>query len=67
MEENGIDTTQPVVCLSSDFHAVRVEIIAKQHGLDARAVGVEVTGEPLYPSLVREFMSYIKYFVFGIA
>ena len=65
MKNNGIDTKQPIVCLSSDFHAVRVEIIAKQHGLDARAIGVAVENEPLYPSLVREFMSYIKYFVFG--
>ena len=66
MKQKDIDVKSEIVCLSSDFHAVRVEIIAKQNGLDARAIGAQ-SPDKLFSSLVREYMSYIKYFVFGVA
>ncbi len=66
MKENGIPLDSRVVCVSSDFHAVRVAMIAKEHGLNARSAGAPSPDNTLlFSSLVREFMSYVRYFLFG--
>lgn len=65
MKEKGISLDSKVICVSSDFHAVRVAMIAKEHGLNARAIGAKSPESTLLiSSLVREFMSYAKYFIF---
>lgn len=63
MKENGLEGKKTVL-LSSDFHAVRVGIIADRFGMNGRAIGAP-SPDNLFSSLVREFMSYIKYFVFN--
>lgn len=66
MKENGISFDSKVVCVSSDFHAVRVAMIAKEHGLNARSAGAPSPDSTLlFSSLVREFMSYVRYFLLG--
>lgn len=65
MRENNIPLDSKIVCVSNDFHAVRVAMIAREHGLNARSAGAPSPDNTLlFSSLVREFMSYIRYFLF---
>jgi uncharacterized SAM-binding protein YcdF (DUF218 family) len=65
MKEQGISLESKIVFVSSDFHSVRVGIIADEHGLNSRSIGVSSSDSDfILPSLVRELMSYARYYLF---
>lgn len=65
MKEKGISTESNIICVSSDFHTPRVALIANEYGLDVQCASATSPSVIKYlSSLVREFMSYIKYFIF---
>ena len=65
MKKNNISTDSNIICISSDYHILRVSLIAEQNGLDVQCVAAKTPSAIKYISgLVRELMSYVKYFVF---
>ncbi|MBE6544279.1 MAG: YdcF family protein [Ruminococcaceae bacterium] len=65
MKNNSIPLDSNIICVSSDFHTQRVALVAVDNGLDIQCASAESpTAIRFLSCLVREFMSYIKYFIF---
>lgn len=63
----GMEENDPrIVCVSSEFHTPRISLIARRAG-----VGIETANAAsgsmasLASDLVREYMAYVKFFLFG--
>lgn len=59
-----IESGKKVLCVSSDYHVKRIDMMLKAQGYEADILGCDVTFSlKEYSSLVREYMAYIKYFI----
>ena len=56
-----------LVCVSSDYHIPRIQILCREYGLNA-AFAASSPQDPLrrLPCIVREYMAYIKMFLHNI-
>ncbi|MCI8589484.1 MAG: YdcF family protein [Clostridiales bacterium] len=53
---------QRLIGVSSNYHAARIDFLAKQFGIDMHLAGAQKFD---FAGLVREFMAYVKLFVFN--
>ncbi len=66
LEENEIGKDCNLICVSTDLHTSRVAMIARDNGMHAQVASSDSPYFYLYmASLVREYMSYAKYFIMG--
>ena len=65
LKEKGLSENTAIVGISGDYHAMRIDLLAKQQGIPLTVVGVDGSGFiSLHASLVREFMAYIHALIF---
>ena len=64
IEEMKIDAR--LICVSSEFHTPRIMLLARRAGVPVETASSASSSIPsLLSNLVREYMAYVKLFVFG--
>lgn len=59
-----IEKGSKVLCISSDYHVKRIDMMLKRQGFDADILACDIPFSlKEYSSLVREYMAYVKFFV----
>lgn len=64
LDEKGVEYSR-VACISSRFHLARISLMCQNLGIEAVYYPAADDNSALIPMLVREYMSFAHYFIFG--